>query len=116
MCAGLTYSLSQTLIIPALPAITAEVHATPAGASWLMTGYLLAASVATPLVGKLGDLYGRGKMLTWVMAIFIAGSVTCALGHSLSVLIGGRVLQGIAGGVFPLAYGVIRDTFPPGQM
>src|SRR3954462_13568725 len=98
----MTYSLSQTLIIPALPALTAETHATPSGASWLLTGYLLSASVATPLVDKLGDIYGRGRMLTCVMAIFVVGSVVCALGDSLPVLVGGRVLQGIAGGVFPL--------------
>jgi MFS family permease len=68
--------------------------------------------VSTPLIGKLGDLYGRGRMLTAVMVVFCAGSIACALGDSLAVLVAGRVLQGAAGGVFPLAYGIIRDTFP----
>lgn len=112
LSAGMSYALSQTLIIPALPKLADDAGASPAAASWLMTGYLLSASVATPLVGKLGDLHGRGRVLTWVMAIFIAGSALCAVTHSLPLLITGRVMQGISGGVFPLAYGVIRDTFP----
>jgi MFS family permease len=108
----MTYALSQTLILPAMPALVRELGASPVAVSWLLTAYLVAASVATPLIGKLGDIYGRGRMLAAVMAVFIAGSVVCALGDSLALLVGGRILQGAAGGVFPLAYGIIRDTFP----
>lgn len=112
LCAGVTYALSQTLILPAMPALVATLHAGPLAVSWLLTAYLVAASMATPLIGRLGDLLGRGRVLTWTMAVFCAGSVLCAAGDSLSLLVAGRVLQGAAGGVFPLAYGVIRDTFP----
>jgi MFS family permease len=108
----MTYALSQTLILPAIPALVHELGASPVAVSWLLTAYLVAASVATPLIGRLGDLYGRGRMLSAVMVVFIAGSIACALGDSLAVLVGGRILQGAAGGVFPLAYGIIRDTFP----
>jgi MFS family permease len=111
--AGLTWSLSQTLILPALPSLAARYGADTAGISWMLTAYLIAASVATPLVGKLGDLHGRGLVLAWVAAAFCAGSLVCAFSTSLGLAIFGRVLQGVAGGVFPLAYGVIRDTFPP---
>ena len=109
----MTYALSQTLILPALPALVRQLGASPLAVSWLLTAYLVAASVATPLIGRLGDLFGRGRALTWVMAIFCFGSIVCALGQSLPLLVAGRVLQGVAGGVFPLAYGIIRDTFPP---
>jgi MFS family permease len=108
----MTYALSQTLILPAMPALVRELGASRLAVSWLLTAYLIAASVATPLIGKLGDLYGRGRMLTAVMLVFIAGSIVCALGDSLALLVVGRILQGAAGGVFPLAYGIIRDTFP----
>jgi MFS family permease len=95
-----------------MPALVRSLGASPLAVSWLLTAYLVAASVATPLVGRLGDLLGRGRVLTMVMAVFCAGSVMCALGDSLGLLVAGRVLQGVAGGVFPLAYGIIRDTFP----
>jgi MFS family permease len=112
LAAGTTYALSQTLILPAMPALVRSLGASPLAVSWLLTAYLVSASVATPVIGRMGDLLGRGRLLTWTMAVFCAGSVLCALGDSLTALVAGRVLQGVAGGVFPLAYGIIRDTWP----
>jgi MFS family permease len=112
LAAGTTYALSQTLILPAMPALVRTLDASPLAVSWLLTAYLVSASVATPVIGRMGDLLGRGRVLTWTMAVFCAGSVLCALGGSLAALVAGRVLQGVAGGVFPLAYGIIRDTWP----
>src|SRR3954470_20481793 len=113
LLAGMAFALSQTVVSPALPEIQREFHADPASAAWILTGYLLAASVATPIVGKLGDLFGRGRVLTVVLLIFAAGSAVCALAPSLAVLVLGRVIQGVGGGIFPLAFGIIRETFPP---
>jgi EmrB/QacA subfamily drug resistance transporter len=113
LLAGVSFALSQTLVIPALPEIARELDATPAETSWILTGFLLSASVATPIVGKLGDLYGKGRVLTGVLLLFSAGGVVNALADSIEVLIAGRVLQGAAAGVFPLAFGIVRDTFPP---
>jgi len=96
-----------------LPEIQREYGADPASAAWILTGYLLAASVATPIVGKLGDLFGRGRVLTLVLVAFAVGSAVCALAPSLGVLVLGRVIQGVGGGIFPLAFGIIRETFPP---
>jgi MFS family permease len=112
LSAGMTYSLSQTLILPAIPALVRSLGASPLAVSWLLTAFLVSASVATPVIGRLGDLLGRGRVLTWTMAAFCAGSVLCALGGTLALLVAGRVLQGVAGGVFPLAYGIVRDTWP----
>ena len=113
LMAGVSFALSQTLVIPALPDISQSVHASPAAASWILSGFLLSASISTPIVGKLGDVYGKGRVLTLTLLVFSAGGVVCALAHSIALLIAGRVIQGVAGGVFPLAFGIIRDTFPP---
>jgi EmrB/QacA subfamily drug resistance transporter len=116
LLAGVSFALSQTLVIPALPDIAANVDASPAAASWILSGFLLSASISTPIVGKLGDVYGKGRVLTLVLLLFSVGGVVCALAHSIAVLILGRVIQGVAGGVFPLAFGIIRDTFPPDKV
>jgi EmrB/QacA subfamily drug resistance transporter len=116
LLAGTAFALSQTLVIPALPQIAADVNASPAAASWILTGFLLSASVATPIVGKLGDVYGKGRVLTVVLLLFSVGGVINALAESVGVMIAGRVIQGVAGGVFPLAFGIIRDTFPPAKV
>ena len=116
LLAGVSFALSQTLVIPALPEIARDVNASPAAASWILSGFLLSASIATPIVGKLGDVYGKGRVLTLVLLLFSLGGVVCALAPSIGVLIAGRVIQGVAGGVFPLAFGIIRDTFPRERM
>jgi EmrB/QacA subfamily drug resistance transporter len=110
--AGMAYALSQTVVSPALPELERSFHANASSIAWVLTGYLLAASVATPIIGKLGDLYGRAKMLTLVLLVFALGSAICALAGSLPLLIAGRVVQGVGGGIFPLAFGIIRETFP----
>ena len=110
--ACVSFSLAQTVVVPALPAIAEDVGASTTATSWLLTGFLLSASVATPVVGKLGDLHGRGRVLAVVLLLFTAGGIVNAFADSLAVLVAGRVLQGVAGGVFPLAFGIVRDTFP----
>jgi EmrB/QacA subfamily drug resistance transporter len=113
LLAGVSFALSQTLVIPALPELSRDLHASASATSWILTGFLLSASVATPIVGKLGDVFGKGRVLTGVLLTFALGGVVCALSHSIGLLIAGRVIQGVAGGVFPLAFGIVRDTFPP---
>lgn len=112
LLAGVSFALSQTMVVPALPALGHELGASPSATSWILTGYLLSASVATPLAGKLGDLFGKGRVLTAVLLLFSLGSIVCALAGTIEQAIAGRVIQGVAGGVFPLSFGIIRDTFP----
>jgi MFS family permease len=80
--------------------------------SWVLTAYLLSASIATPLVGRLGDMYGKERLLVLVLIVLSLGTVISAIATSLPLMLFGRVLQGAAGGIFPLAFGIIRDEFP----
>jgi len=112
LLAGASFALSQTMVLPALPVLSEELDADPAATSWLLTAYLLTASVATPIIGKLGDLHGKGRVMFYVLLTFSAGSVLCALADTIGLVIAGRAIQGVAGGVFPLSFGIIRDTFP----
>jgi EmrB/QacA subfamily drug resistance transporter len=113
LLAGLSYSLSQTMVFPALPSIGEHYHAGPEATSWVLTSFFLSASVATPIFGKLGDLYGKDRVLPVVLGLLCLGSVLCALAPSIEWVIAGRAISGVAGGIFPLAFGIIRDTFPP---
>jgi EmrB/QacA subfamily drug resistance transporter len=112
LLAGVSFALAQTLVIPALPEIGEHLHASATATSWLLTAFLLSASIATPIVGKLGDIHGKGRVLTAVLLVFAVGAVVCAVGRTIEVVITGRVLQGVGAGVFPLAFGIVRDTFP----
>src|SRR5439155_22261597 len=82
------------------------------GIAWMVTAYLLVASIATPIFGRLGDMFGKQRLLAISLALFAVGSVVAGLAHSLPLMIVGRGLQGLGGGVFPLSFGIIRDEFP----
>jgi EmrB/QacA subfamily drug resistance transporter len=82
-------------------------------ASWVLTSYLLSASVATPILGRLGDMFGKERMLLVALALLSVGTLMSALATALPLMLAGRIVQGAAGGIFPLAFGIIRDEFPP---
>ncbi|MGB2954252.1 MAG: MFS transporter, partial [Gaiellaceae bacterium] len=111
--AGAAYALQQTMVIPALPAFTRELHTTTTWATWVLTVLLLVASVATPILGKLGDQYGKERLLVIALAVFLAGCVGAAAAWNIWALIGFRAVQGFGGAVFPLSFAIIRDEFPP---
>jgi EmrB/QacA subfamily drug resistance transporter len=110
--AGLAYALQQTMVIPALPALQRDLHTTTTWVTWVLTIFLLVASVATPLLGKLGDQYGKERLLVISLAVFLAGSIAAACAWNIWVLIGARAIQGASGAIFPLSFGIIRDEFP----
>jgi EmrB/QacA subfamily drug resistance transporter len=111
--AALSFALLQTMVFPALPAIQEDLGATTEAAAWVFTAFLLTASVATPIIGRLGDMYGKEHVLVGVLCVFAVGCLIAALTHSLGWLIAARAVQGVAAGIFPLAFGIIRDEFPP---
>src|SRR3954467_10935902 len=109
---GLGFVLAQTTVIPALGDLQRELGASATGITWMHTPYLLVASIATPILGRLGDMFGKQRLLAIALGLFAVGSIVCALSDSLGGLILGRGLQGLGGGVFPLSFGIIRDEFP----
>jgi EmrB/QacA subfamily drug resistance transporter len=109
----LAYVLLQSMVLPALPAFEKQLHTTADGATWVLTAYLLSASVATPILGRLGDIYGKEKVLVLVLGALTAGTFLAAIANTLFLLVVARVVQGVAGAVFPLAFSIIRDEFPP---
>ena len=85
LLSALAYALAQTLVAPAIPALTREFGTESSTTSWVLTGFLLSASVCTPLAGKLGDLFGKARVLTGVLLIFSFGSIVSALAGSIEV-------------------------------
>lgn len=109
---ALSYVLLQSAVVPALSDLQRSLHTTENGAAWILTANLIAASVATPILGRLGDMYGKERMLLWTYVALGAGTLMAALVHTIALLDVARAIQGIGGGVFPLAFGIIRDEFP----
>jgi EmrB/QacA subfamily drug resistance transporter len=110
--AALAFALAQTTLIPALGELAGELHTDASGVAWTLTGYLLSAAVCTPIFGRLGDMFGKRRLLVISLGVFAAGSVVSAIAQDLNVLVAGRVLQGAGGGIFPLCFAIIRDEFP----
>lgn len=110
--AALAFSLLQSLIIPAIPQLEITLHTSENGASWLLTAYLLSAAIATPVLGRVGDMMGKERVIVAVLVALSIGSLIAGLATNLTVMLVGRVIQGTGGAVFPLAFGIIRDEFP----
>ncbi|MFE2723223.1 MFS transporter [Kitasatospora sp. NPDC059327] len=110
--AGITVAVMQTIVIPIIPALPGLLHTSASNASWALTATLLAGAVATPVSGRLGDLFGKRRMLLASLVLMIVGSVVAALGSSLVPVVVGRALQGAAAGVIPLGISIMRDVLP----
>lgn len=111
MC-GIVVALSQTLIIPLIPDLPKLLHTNADNASWAVTSTLLTAAVATPVAGRLGDMFGKRLMLLISMGFLFVGSVISALATGLAVMVTGRALQGLAMGAIALGISVLRDELP----
>ena len=109
---GISYALLQSLVVPALPEIQDSLHTSESAVGWILTAFLLSASVATPIIGRLGDMYGKERLLMIVLVALALGTLISAVASSLWLMLVGRVIQGVGGGIFPLAFSIIRDEFP----
>lgn len=107
-----SFALLQSLVTPVLTEIQAELHTDQTTVTWVLTAYLLSASVFTPIIGRIGDKVGKERMLVIVLIGLAIGSLIAALATSIGPMIVARVIQGVGGGVLPLAFGIIRDEFP----
>ncbi len=110
--AGIAVAVMQTLLVPVIKDLPDLLDTSPANATWIMTSTLLAGAVSTPVLGRLGDLYGKRRMLFVSLGAMIVGSVVCALTDSLVPMLAGRTLQGLAMGAIPLGIGIMRDVLP----
>jgi EmrB/QacA subfamily drug resistance transporter len=111
--AGISFAIMQTLVVPALPFFQREFDTSASWVTWIATGFLLSSSVLTPIIGKLGDTYGKKRLLVVSLAIFGFASLGAAAAWDLASLVVFRVIQGAGAAVFPLSFGIIRDEFPP---
>jgi MFS family permease len=113
LIAMLMAALDQTIVSTALSTIGRELG-NSTQLTWVVTAYLLAATVVTPIYGKLSDLYGRRITLLVAVSIFVAGSAACALAPTMLVLIIARTFQGLGGGgLISLSQTIIGDIIPP---
>jgi EmrB/QacA subfamily drug resistance transporter len=107
-----SYALLQAMVVPVLSTLQHVLHTSQGAATWVLTAYLLSAAVMTPILGRLGDIYGKERILVVTLAALAAGSVLAALAPNIGVMIIARVIQGLAGGMMPVGFGIIRDEFP----
>jgi EmrB/QacA subfamily drug resistance transporter len=110
--AAAAFSILQSLVSPVLPTIQHDLHTNQGTVTWVLTAWLLSASVATPLMGRIGDMIGKERTLLIALGAIAVGCLVAALAPNLGVLIVGRVVQGLGGAVFPVSFGIIRDEFP----
>ena len=106
------FALLQSLVIPVLTTVQHQLHTTQAAVTWVLTAYLLSASVMTPILGRVGDMAGKKRVFVLTLAALAAGSLLAAVASSITVMIIARVIQGVGGGMVPVAFGIIRDEFP----
>jgi EmrB/QacA subfamily drug resistance transporter len=106
------FALLQSLVVPVLTTVQHELHTSQDTVTWVLTAYLLSASIMTPILGRIGDLAGKKRVFVGALAALAAGSLLAALAPTIGVMIVARVIQGAGGGMIPVAFGIIRDEFP----
>ena len=110
------FALLQSLVIPVLTTVQHELHTTQATVTWVLTAYLLSASIMTPILGRVGDMTGKKRVFVATLIALAVGSLLAAVAPSIGVMIVARVIQGCGGGMVPVAFGIIRDEFPAGKV
>ena len=111
-----SFSMLQSLVTPVLPTIQHDLSTSASAVTWILTAWLLSAAVATPLLGRVGDMHGKERTLVLSLAAIAVGSLIAAVAPSLTLVLVGRVVQGLGGAAFPLSFGILRDEFPPSRL
>ncbi|MDO5744803.1 MAG: MFS transporter [Micrococcaceae bacterium] len=109
---GIVVSLMQTLVVPLIPRLPSMLNADPSDASWVVTATLLSGAAITPIAGRLGDMYGKRRLLVLSLVVLVAGSGISAMSESVWPMVIGRALQGMAMGAIPLGISILRDELP----
>jgi MFS family permease len=113
---GLVIVYGETMIIPAIPDLIQDFNIPYNTTAWILTAYLIAGAVSTPLVGKLSDIYGKKRILLIVMIIYTVGTSFGIICNDISTMIIVRIIQGIGMSVFPIAFTIIREKFPENKL
>jgi len=113
---GLVIVYGETMIIPAIPDLIQDFNIPYNTTAWILTAYLIAGAVSTPLVGKLSDIYGKKRILLIVMIIYTVGTSFGMICNDISTMIIVRIIQGIGMSVFPIAFTIIREKFPENKL
>ncbi|MFE7979323.1 MFS transporter [Streptomyces shenzhenensis] len=111
-----SFTLQQCFVTPVLSRLQVEYTTDQATVTWALTVYLLAASVATPLLGRAGDTWGKKRMFVLALVGMAAGALGAALAPSIGWLLAARAVQGAAGAVLPLSFGILRDVSRPERL
>lgn len=111
-----TYTLLQSLLFPVLPTLQQNLHTSQSAVTWVLTAYLLSAAVCTPILGRLGDRYGKKRMFVVALGALAVGSLLAAVATELPMMIIARAIQGIGGGVLPLSFGIAQDLLPAAEV
>jgi MFS family permease len=112
VAAAAAYALQQMMVYPALPELGRQFDASPTRVAWVVTSFLLGAAALTPVAGRLGDQYGKPRVLLAVLLVFLVGSLGAAVAPDIWSLIAFRAVAGCGMAIFPLSYGIVRDEFP----
>jgi EmrB/QacA subfamily drug resistance transporter len=106
------FALLQSLVIPVLTTVQHDLHTSQSTVTWVLTAYLLSASIMTPILGRVGDMTGKKRVFVATLVALAVGSLLAAVSSSIGLMIVARVIQGFGGGMLPVAFGIIRDEFP----
>ena len=111
-CLGLIAMYGETMVLPAIPDFIRDFNISYSTSSWILSSYLIAGAVMTPIAGKLSDVYGKKKILLTILAVYCFGILAAAFANSIAFMLAARIAQGIVVSIFPIAFGIIRDIFP----
>src|SRR3989475_10342769 len=111
-CLGLIAMYGETMVLPAIPDFIRDFNISYSTSSWILSSYLIAGAVMTPIAGKLSDIYGRKKILLVIMGVYCSGILAAGFANSIEFMLATRIAQGIVVSIFPVSFGIIRDVFP----
>ncbi len=114
--AGIASSFTQTMVAPLIGQLPAIFNTSPANTAWIVTATLLAGAVSVPIAGRLGDLFGKRRVMLLLTLPLILGGIICALAPNVEIMVTGRALQGIGSGIVPLGIAMLRDLVPPERL
>ena len=112
----LVVMFSETMLLPAIPEIMQNFNIPYSTAAWVFSAYLIIAAVMTPIAGKLSDIYGSKKVLLTLLVLYILGVITGGFSENISFLLASRIIQGVGLAAVPVAFSIIRDSFPPEKL